>query len=411
MALSYPDIIGDYLTTTERLAFGGLHLAGYYEPSTISPGEVTNLYLFMQNNLNVPLNATLQFEVPKTGGFLRAKNPMLTLLSPTIEVKMTPAEAGLLTVPIATTDHVKLGEHPLTVTVKVSTGGRGQRVRPQKSKCKLDEALLDSPVGLDLVSSLGATYAEKSVKKALFPLKIEGNPKVLARAPKLNHNYETIWVEENYKNFNSAVQELNSRQVKMKNELTVEKLYVNFYGESVARFADCGMPMRIGEAITMAKILTYSSQYFLSSPKRANGLLVPIWERAYLQGTDTTDALTVLRTVGFHHVVRLATAVGFGLIAKTTGQQYWSLNERQAVANHIADSLDEGTSIDLEFMYLPLLIAGTSIGTKVKMQGEDTHHSVALMKAASDARKILFADDDMERAEKIFNQVLKKALA
>jgi hypothetical protein len=233
----------------------------------------------------------------------------------------------------------------------------------------------------------------------------------MARAPKLNHNYETIWVEENYQGFNNAIQELNSRQVKLKSELTVEKLYVNFYGESVARFADCGMPMRIGEAITMAKILTYSTQYFLSSSKRANGLLVPIWERAYLQGVDTTDALHVLRSVGFHHIVRLAIAVSFGLIAKTTGQQYWSLNERQALANHIAESLDEGQKIDLEFMYLPLLIAGTGIGTKVKMQGEDTHHSVALMKAASDARKMLFVDDDMERVEKIYNQVLKKALA
>ncbi|GAB4427477.1 MAG: hypothetical protein Kow0031_07530 [Anaerolineae bacterium] len=411
MALTYPDVIGDYLTTTERLAFGGLHLAGYYEPATIAPGEVTNLYLFMQNNLSVPLIVKFQFDVPKTGGFLRAKHPMLELMKPVIDVEMTPAEAGLLTVPVATTHHVKTGEHPLTVTVKASPTSRGQRVRPQKANCALDTVLIDSPVGLDLVSSLGATYTEKSVKKAVFPLKVEGNPKVLARAPKLNHSYETIWVEENYQGFNNAVQELNTRQVKLKNELTVEKLYVNFYGESVARFADCGMPMRIGEAITMAKILTYSAQYFLASPKRANGLLVPIWERAYLQEADTTDALTVLRTVGFHHVIRLATAVSFGLIAKTVGQQYWSLNERQAVANHIADSLDEGTGIDLEFMYLPLLIAGTGIGTKVKMQGEDTHHSVALMKAAADARKMLFVDDDMDRAEKIFNQVLKKALA
>ena len=411
MAMSYPDIIGDYLTSTERLAFGGVHLAGYYEPDSIAPGEMTNLYLFIQNNLNVPVVGKISIDVPKTGGFLRAKHPMFAVQSSEINIELTPAEAGLLTLPVATTDHIKTGNHSLSLTVKASPTSRGTRIRPQKATCKLDTVLIDSPMGLDLVSSLGSTYSEKSVKKAQFPLKIEGTPKVMARAPKLNHTYEKIWVEENYKSFSDAIQELNSRQVKLKDELTVEKLYVNFYGESVARFADCGMPMRIGEAITMAKILTYSAQYFLSSPKRSNGLLVPIWERANLQEVNTTDALNVIRTVGFHHVIRLASAVSFGLIAKAVGQQHWSLNERHAVANHIADSLDKGQAIDLEFMYLPLLIAGTQIGTKVKMQGEDVKHSVSLMKAARNERKILFADDDMARAEKIYNQIIKKALA
>jgi hypothetical protein len=411
MAIAYPDIIGDFLTTTERFGASGIQYAAYFEPARISPGEMANLYLFLQSTVNVPVKVQFQVTPPTSGGFFRAKKSLLELMHTTIALELGPAEAGLLTVPVTTTEHTRNGQLALTIVPKTATQGRGKRIRPQQSKTKLDQNLIDSPVGLDLVSSLGATYTEKSVKKAEFPLTVDGTPKVLARAPKLNYRYDKIWDETNLEHFNSAIQELNARQVKIRNEFEVEKLYVNLYAESVARFADCGLPLRIGEAITMAKILTYSSQYFLSSPKRANGLLVPIWERAYREGADTTDSLSVLRTVGFNHTVRLAIAVSFGLISKGVGKQYWSLEERQAVANHIADTVDSGQPMDLDFLYLPLLIAGTRIADKVRMRDEDPKHSLALMHAARTKRNMLFADDDMAKADKIYNRILKKAFA
>jgi hypothetical protein len=399
MAVSYPDIIGDYLTTSERYAADGIQYAGYFEPAKIAPGEMSYLYLFVQSTVNIPLKVQINLEPPVSGGFFRAKKQLLEILERTITLELGPAEAGLLTIPVTTTEHTRNGELSMTVIPKVAAQGRAKRIRPQQSRTKLDQGLIDSPVGLDLVSSLGATYTEKAAKKAGLSLTIDGNPKVLARAPKLNYRYDKIWDETNFEYFNQAIQEINSRQVKIREDLQVEKLYVNLYAESVARFADCGLPLRIGEAITMAKILTYSSQYFLSSPKRANGLLIPVWERAYREGADTTDALDVLRTIGFNHIIRLGIAVSFGLVSTVTRKQYWSLDERQAVANHIADTIDNGQPLDLEFLYLPLLMAGTQISEKVRMQGEDPQHSLALMHAARTNRKMLFADDDMARAD------------
>ena len=411
MAVTYPDVIGDYLTTTERYAANGIHFAGYFEPDAIAPGEVTHLYLFVQSTTDVPVQVQFEIEVPKSGGFFSAKKPMLLVQKNQINLNLAPAEVGLLTLPVTTTDHVKTEVQPLTIIPRTAPQGRGNRVRPKSSKTALDHVLIDSLVGLDLVGCLNATYTEKTVKKPQFPLTVTGVPKELERAPKLAYQYDKIWTVDNYQNFHNAIQEINSRQVKLKNELTVEKLYVNFYGESVARFADCGIPMRIGEAITMAKILTYTAQYFLTSRKRSNGLLVPIWERAYAEGLNTTDALDIMRSVGFPHIVRLASAVSFGVIARAFGKQNWSLEERQAVANHIADSLELGQPLDPEFMYLPLLIAGTQISKNVRMQGEDVENSLALMQAAREARRMLFSDDDMARADKLYNRILETALA
>jgi len=411
MAIFYPDIIGDYLNTTQRFETGGLQYAGYFEPDTIPAGQVTQLFLFLQNTLNVPLTVNFQIDLPKTGGFLRAKNPLLQIEKPNITLELAPAEAGLYSLPVTTTSHTTQAEHALTFNTKVTPKGRGKRIRPPQATSHLDNTLIDNPIGLNLVPALGATYTEKSVKKAQFALKIAGKPEPLQRAPKLQATYESIWKEENIQSFNKAIQEINSRQVKLKDDLNVEKLFVNLYGESVSRFADAGVPLRIGEAIVLAKILTYSCHYFLSSPKRANGLLLPIWEQALAENANTTDVLQLFRTVGYHHIIRLAVAISFGLIAKSTGRQQWPLEERQALAAHVAECLETGQNLDLDFLYLPLLMGGTEVATKVKLQGEDLPHTLALMKTARDERKRLFTDQDMEKADKIYNRILQKVLA
>jgi hypothetical protein len=137
--------------------------------------------------------------------------------------------------------------------------------------------------------------------------------------------------------------------------------------------------------------------------------LVPIWAEALARDIDTTHSLEVIRKVGYHHLLRLAVATSFGLIARAFRRQYWSQPERLAVANHIANHVEVGQSLDNDFLYLPLLMAGTQICSKVKLPGEDISHTLVLMKKAREARVGLFADQEMEQADKIFNHILKNA--
>ncbi len=410
MAVSYPDIIGEYIATPERYVTGGLQYAGYFEPAQIAPEQVTYLYLFLQNVFNVPITANFKIGVPQSGGLFRGSKQFLTVKDPQLELELPAGEAGLLTVPVTTTEHTDNGEYTLAVEARAKAQKGAKRVRPSESKSQLGKALIDSPVGLNLVGSLGATYTEKSVKKASFKLKVAGKPKPLKKMPSLKHNYEAIWTADEVKFFNKAVQELNLRQVKLKGELSMEALYANLYGETTVRFADAGLPLRIGEAIIMAKILTYSCQYFLGNSNRRNGLLVPIWEQALAAKVDTSDSLDVLRTTGYHHVLRLSVAVSFGLIAQAFGRHFWSLEERQGVASHIADSIETGDPLNLEFLYLPLLMAGTQICKTFKLKGEDVSHTLALIKQAQKARTELFNDSELAQAKKIYNKILNTAL-
>ena len=91
------------------------------------------------------------------------------------------------------------------------------------------------------------------------------------------------------------------------------------------------------------------------------------------------------------------------------GQHYWPLVERQAVASYIADSIEDGQELEEDFLYLPLLIAGTQIFDKFKLDRENVNDTLDLMKAASQARPDLFAADEMAQAGKIFQLILKRS--
>ncbi len=410
MSISYPDVIGEHIATQTRYETDGLQYVGYFEPAQIAPKQVANLYLFLQNTLNAPIKSNFKVAVSQSGGFLRGGKDKLQLEAASIALELAAGEVGLLTIPLLATEQAKNGDYKLIVDPKVNVQKGAKRIRPTKSQSKLDKAFIDDMVGLNLVSSLGATYTEKPVKKAAFELNITGNPASSTDTPNLKHSYEQIWQQDEYRFFSAAVKELNSRQVKLQNDLTVEKIYANLFSETTVRFADAGLPLRIGEAIIMAKILTYSCQYFLSDQQRQQGLLVPIWEQALEEGVDTSDSLNVIRTVGYHHIMRLAVAISFGLVAQGVGQQLWPLEDRQGVINHIADSIEVGELLDEEFIYLPLLMAGTHITPKFKLKGENVNHTLALIKKAQIARTGLFSDQDMAQAKKAYNHIFKKAV-
>jgi hypothetical protein len=135
-----------------------------------------------------------------------------------------------------------------------------------------------------------------------------------------------------------------------------------------------------------------------------------MWERAFAEQKDTTNALDVIRSAGYTHLLKLALAISFGLVAKAVGRQFWSIQERQAVINFITATIESGQVMDTEFLYLPLLMAGTHIADKIRLEGEDVQQSLALMKKARTARRDLFLDEEMVQAGQIFTQIMKKAL-
>jgi hypothetical protein len=182
---------------------------------------------------------------------------------------------------------------------------------------------------------------------------------------------------------------------------------VGLFSEAQRRFAEAGVPLRVGEAIALGKILTYTTRYFLANSDLQDGLLVPIWELALQYELPTADPLWVLPNVGFRHILRLSVALSFGLIKQALGRIPWSLEERRGVISLVADTVDAAQSLPVEFLYIPLLMAAATINRQIALENEDVVHSLKLLKKAKAARADVFSDPDLAEAGQMFDQIIK----
>lgn len=409
MAIEYPDVMGEYIGGEPRFEADGVQFAGKYDPPALPLGQVGKFSLYLQNCLNVPVNIGIKAEIPQTG-YIRGQ-PVLALKRGQFTLAMQPAEMGVLTVPIMAAEQVRPGEYKLGFELDVKPRERPERVRPWQNTGRMSSRLLEDLVGLHLIPVLGVTYKAQRSKKGQFKLEIVEAAESPPPEPDLKPEYATWWTLEDWETERRARHEVNDRRVLILKELEVEPLFVGLYAEGVQRFADCGVPLRIGEAIGLAKILTFTARHFLDNGPLQDGLLVPIWERALRADYPTTHTLELVRAVGFWHLTRLAAALSFGLVAQALGRHPWSLEERRAIARYIADTVEVGDTLEEAFVYLPLLLGATRVISQVHLADEDLRHSLRLLQQAKQTRSEAFADEDLRPVGQIFDQLLGAALS
>lgn len=407
MATDYPDVIGEYIYAPKRYEVDGLQYVGLFLPPTVAPGQTAQLQLYLQNTLNVPLKIEIKSSVPQTGRF--KAQPLLNLGAPQINVDMGEAEVGLLTIPVATTDQTFAGEHHLGMDIKVQHSKNATQIRRPKPKDPLRPIPLDSPVGLNLVGIVGTSYNLINGKKVRFTLTVGGDAEE-AEKNSLAHYYKKLWDLDAAETQHKAQLEVNQAKAEILQDMAVEPLFVALYVEAQRRFADAGLPLRIGEAIALGKLFTYTAHLFLSQPDLQDGLLCPIWERAMFNKYPTANVLQLIKDVGFRHILRLSIALSFGMVAQVQGAHLWSEEERNGVAAYLTDALEEGTALELDFLYLPLIMGALRIIRKVSLADEDVDQTVQLIRQARVMRTDLFADDEMMDSARLLETLLQQAM-
>lgn len=408
MAIDYPDIISEYMDATERYETDGVQIVPYLEPTEIPVGGITNLILFLQSAVDVPVELTLTPDLPQTSRF--RGTPMLAVGETELSVALEPAQVGILFVPVTTTPRAKEGQHQMHLNVSAKAQEPPTRVRSTETAGRFRSELIDDVVGLDLARIVGVGYKTRPTGKISLPLTIRGKVELTDQGPNLATRFQALWSREDADRQAEALQEVSQRRANIIDELQIEPLFVALFVEGQRRFADTGLPLRIGEAVALAKILTYTVRHFLASSDLQDGLLGPIWELANEYDLPTGDPLWVMRNVGFHHLLRLSVALSFGLVRQALGRHPWSVEERRAVISLVADSVEGRQTLQPEFLYVPLLMAAACMSRQVIMDGEDNEHSLRLLQKAKAARADVFADPDLAEVNLIFDRLMKAVL-
>ena len=204
-----------------------------------------------------------------------------------------------------------------------------------------------------------------------------------------------------------AQQYTNDQRLYILPKLTRQPLYLAFMEESKARFRDASLPLQIGEAIFLAKILTYAAEYFLSRPDRQDAVLVPAYSLALRYNLPVSDPISLIARADYGRMIRLAESISFGLLKQRLGHAPWTLEEQLAVTDLVANRVEQGGSLPAEFLYLPLLLGGLSVASKIQMPGEILSQSLSLLAKSYNQRTTELADNP--ELATIFEQLLRSA--
>jgi hypothetical protein len=365
------------------------------------------LVLFLQSMVDVPMDVTLRLNVPLRTGGLRSKPSQLKIGEAETTVPLKPAEVGQLRIPIQTSTETPSTTYEIRLEIMGTPKASANRIRSQQSEGRLGETILRSTVGLNLASTIGVGFTSRSRSKLSFKLNVTGEERS-AQEIDLAPTFTSLWTLEDWDLQHRASREVNERRAHIVPYLTPETIYVPLLDEGRKRFADAGIVLHVGEAISLAKILNHTVSYFTRNVDLQDALLIPIYMQAYLYDLPTDNATWLVAEVGYSRIVRLAIALSFALVESALKGQPWLLEEQRALADFVVGNLESGHPLPVEFLYLPLLMGGALVMRGVVMEGEDPQQSLQMLTQAKRERAEDFTGEAAETGE-LFESLLARA--
>ncbi|MEJ2210117.1 MAG: hypothetical protein P8129_13920 [Anaerolineae bacterium] len=386
MSLEYPDVLGDLVDARQRFEVNGLHYLLALQPATVAPGEATALHAWLQSCWDVPLVASIAVHLPARSA------AGLSLAQTTTEVPLEPAEVGEVRIPIATDAALEPGEYLLSVTMGASFETRGHYLRGQENEGQLGDTLLSFTSGMGLSATLGLGFVAHSQPQRDLPLHVSGAPQP-GPAPDLTPTYLPHWTVEDMNLQARALRFVNDRRLYLLPKITRQALYMAFLEESQERLREAGLPLHMGEALFLAKILTFSVEYFFKRADWQDAILVPAFGLAFRYDLPADDPVLLICRADYARMARLAISLSFGLLHLRLQRDLWTREEQVAVADLVADRVERGGLLPVEFLYLPLLLGGVLVAGEVQMPGEKPAQSLALLGQAYHKRTADLAEN------------------
>jgi hypothetical protein len=225
-----------------------------------------------------------------------------------------------------------------------------------------------------------------------LPLEVVGSPQA-GHPADLTPTFVSNWNIDDLAFVGKARQHVNDQRLYLQPQLTRQSLYMSFLEESQSRFKDTGLALHIGEAIYLSKILTFVTEYFLKQPDHQDVILVPPYMLAYRYNLPMNDPVFLIVRADYARIVRLAISLSFGLLRQRLRRDVWTTAEQLALADLISDRVERGGMLPAEFLYLPLLLGGLLVSSRVQMPGEQPLQSLNLLKTARKKRSAQLAEN------------------
>jgi len=408
MAFEYPDIMNDVLDARRRYESGVVQYLAALPEGSVPAGDVARIPLVLQNVMEVPIKVAVHIVLPDLDRKLkRLPQPLFQVFRPDVQFELAQGEVAELVIPVGVQPHVPPGEYEFVFQVQSEAAQEGLRARPEHGENRVGDLKIRYPQGMHITQIAPWGFEVQKTPKQTLALTVgpAGKP---PEGADLKPAFTLIWTPADWDLISEARQEVNERRIHIAPEVTAEALYLPFMQESQTYFGDSGVQLHIGEAIFLAKILTYTVTYLMANADWQDCLLVPIYAFALAQDNSTDDVFWLLTQLGYTHVVELAIAISFALVEDALGRELWSGAEQRPVREYITECLGNGATLPAEFLYLPLILGGIVISDQLMLEDEDLEESLRLLGKSKAEREDLFADPDLAMLNDAFDRLLAK---
>jgi hypothetical protein len=391
MAIAYPDVLGDLVDARQRFEADGVQYVQRLVPPVIAQGATAHLHFWLQSCWEA--GATLRVATMWSRGLA------LRMPEPSLDVPLRAAEVAELLLPIQAGPDLPPGTHRLSLRLRARPEVRCQRIRPRQATGALENSLLPYVVGLRLASSLGVGYSTTPRTQFDMPLRVVSPSEQASvgtaggEGDELAPTLVSRWVLDDWPTQGRAQQWVNDRRPYILKGLELPSLFRVLMDETQERFRRSGLQLAIGETIFVAKILAWTVRYFLDEPSWQDGLLVPAYALAFQHDLPTDDPTLLVARADYARLVRLASALTFGLLRRRRGEDIWDMGEQRALAEFVSGRLESAKPLSAEFLYLPLVVGGLLVGEEVVLPGEKYAESRSLVAVAREGRQPEWADN------------------
>jgi len=392
----YPDVLGA-ITGGTRINLDSLQCALGIFPGRTYLNQPVEIVLILQNMVDQIMQVKVGFQTPAEDR--KGRPVVIDIPKKTLTLGLRPGEVGVLRTPIVPRPPTQPGHRfPVRVAVRYRTPKPGQRVRPFSGgppPSILSISSFKLQVLRDVQFSAETWHQSTDVLTTYFDIAPRIMPDVRSD---LRARYESLWTHEE---IGSMLEQALARVEdarRVATGLTRTAVYPYLLDAITERFAARGLPLHPGEAIAIAKMMTYTldeglelEQGFSVEESRWFKTLCQLL--AYDENLEDLPKGDLATEYLFEAALYDAILLGFGVIEPRVREDLGDHAERVQYANRVLSWMAGQGEPDLSYAYLPLIMGAVLVNELANVKPDNPWTMIDLLREALRGRARLFTGE------------------
>lgn len=385
----YPDVLS--AISPARVTYDTFQAAVGVFPRQVFLNQPLEVVLILQSLIDQPQDIRLTLQLPARDG--QGKPMVFEVPQKVATAHLEPGEVLSLRMPVAPVLPTQPGNSmPLAVTfqtkaprsyklVRSATGGApasALSVSPFKLLVLRDVHFAAAPVG-----------AARETVRLAFDINARGLP---TRPTGLRPIVERIWSRAQYPAEREAVAERVDEARVLATTFTTAAILEPLFDMVTDSFAGRGLPLHPGEALSIAKFLTY----VVDASSAVDEVAMPLDSMRWFQSlcqllaaepeTAEWDPGALVTGPLFEAILYDAVVQGFAIIRTRVKTNLGEKNERVPYANRLLGWFTGQSEPDQSYIYLPLVLAGVAVNALITLKGENPWELIDAVEEAARGR-------------------------